>query len=484
MLARMRALLIVLALAGPAWAATAVDPEGITVLHAIDAAGADDLVPFQPGGHSRFYLSGWNRPDQRIAWHVAATTDADYEAMVVIRRRSGGPLRIELAAGDRTSSAVLPDDTAVWQRVRLDGLVTLGPTPRELAVTIRTDDEAMPYEAEVQSLELTSPDVAAASHERALAMRADTAWLRAACFGVMVHWTSESMPLHGDRVPYADAVEAFDVEAFADRMHRTGAGFVVFTTSHVRQFFPAPLAALDRVLPGRTTRRDLVGDLADALGRRGLRLMFYYHLGTSGDEAWLEASGFREADSARFFATWQAIIGEAGERYRERLAGWWFDDGATTYYPRNPPWEALARAAKAGFPGRLVCFNPWELASPTEFQDFFAGEGFHEPQGFGRLLVRGGDGRYPSGVHAGLQATACLVTESDWVHTRRDAPPGTARAQPRWTEAQLRDLLREFAAHGNVPIFNLEITQDGMVSDQTVDLLAAAARHLPDTLDK
>lgn len=211
--------------------------------------------------------------------------------------------------------------------------------------------------------------------------------------------------------------------ACADGIHRTGAGFVVFTTSHVRQFFPSPLAALDRVLPGRTTRRDLVGDLADALGRRGLRLMLYYHLGTSGDEECLKASGFGDTESSRFFANWQAIVGEAGERYRERLAGWWFDDGATTYYSMNPPCEALAWAAKADFPGRLVCFNPWEFASPTEFQDFFAGEGFHEPQGFDRLLVRDGEGRYPSGVHAGLQATACLVTESDCVHTRRDTPP-------------------------------------------------------------
>lgn len=473
MLLDVRPLLLALALASPAIASSPVDPDGITALHAVDATGSDGLVPFQPGGHTRFFLTGWTRPDQRIAWQIAAPAEAGYAASVVLRRRSGGPLRVELTAGDRSIAATLADDSTAWQRLPLDGLLPLGPTPCELALSIRPVDEGRPCEAEVQSVELARPEIVGALHERALDLRADASWLQAARFGVMVHWTSDSMPVHGDRRPYAEAVDAFDVEAFADTMHRTGAGFVVFTTSHVRQFFPAPLAALDHVLPGRTTRRDLVGDLADALGRRGIRLMLYYHLGTAGDPEWLEAAGFRAGDRARFFGTWQAIVREAGERYRERLAGWWFDDGAITYYPMNPPWEALARAAKAGFPGRLVCFNPWELASPTEFQDFFAGEGFHEPQGFGRLLVRGGDGRYPSGVHAGLQATACLVAESEWLHLHRDAPLG----QPRWSEVQLRDLLREFAAHGNVPIFNLEITQDGVVSTETVARLAAAARE-------
>ncbi|MFO1529135.1 MAG: alpha-L-fucosidase [Kiritimatiellia bacterium] len=87
-------------------------------------------------------------------------------------------------------------------------------------------------------------------------------------------------------------MDAFDAEAFAERMARTGAGFVVFTTSHAEQMFPAPLASLDAVLPGRTTRRDLVADLAAALERRGLRLMLYHHLGSSRDPDWLRASGF------------------------------------------------------------------------------------------------------------------------------------------------------------------------------------------------
>ena len=471
----MNPLLLGIALAAPTVAPICVDPNGVTALHAVDARRTAGLEPFQPCDHARFFVSGWTRPDQSASWLVSAPAAADHAARVVLRRRGGGPLEITLACGSHAVRATLEAAAEGWQRLPLAGLLPLGVDPSELTLTVHSNAADRPFTVDVQAVEVFPPDVARALHERAVAFRADTAWLRAARFGVMVHWTSESMPLRGDPLPYANAVEAFDVDAFADRMHRTGAGFVVFTTSHARQFFPAPLAALDRVIPGRTARRDLVADLAAALGRRDVKLMLYYHLGSHADPEWLAASRFRDRDSSRFFDTWQAIVREAGERYGDRLAGWWFDDGAVTYYPRNPPWEDLARAARSGHPGRLVCFNPWELASPTEFQDLCAGEGCRDPRGFGGLLVRDGDGRYPVGVHAGLQSTACLVFESVWVHGRRDTPPGP----PSWTEPEVRRLLGEFAAYRNVPIFNLEITQEGIVSDRSVDVLAVAARETP-----
>jgi hypothetical protein len=58
------------------------------------------------------------------------------------------------------------------------------------------------------------------------------------------------------------------------------------------------------------------------------------------------------------------------------------------------------------------------------------------------------------------------------VHDRRDA----AFHPPRWNVAELTDLLREFAAHGNVPIFNLEIGQGGEVSPEAVEMLRRAGQ--------
>ena len=305
-------------------------------------------------------------------------------------------------------------------------------------------------------------------------MRADPTWFQNARYGIMVHWTKQSMPLHGAPLPYDQAVAAFDVQAFADQVKRTGAGFVLFTTSHGYQYFPAPLASLDKVLPGRTSKRDLVEDLADALGQRNMKLMLYYHLGASGDAQWMQAAGAYETDTSKLFGNWQAIISEAGNRYKDKLAGWWFDDGSTGYYYRSAPWESLDRAAKAGNPQRLVSFNAWELVNPTQFHDFCTGEGCQDPRGFGGVLTPGGDGRYPSGTHAGLQASACLITESDWGHFRRDTP----LPAPRWNSQQLAGMLMGFIACKNVPIFDLEITQAGQLSPTSIEMFEQANRNL------
>jgi hypothetical protein len=445
-----------------------------TVLMAVDAKLADGLVPFQSGGHGKFHVERWQRPDQQASWTITTAEAADHAVQILVRQDGNQELRLDVRAAGKTLTGTLPPGARRWQRIVLPGTLALPRGESTLTLRLSSTAGSEPFNASVHAIELVRPAVRDALHRKALALRADPTWFQQARFGTMVHWTSQSMPLAGDPLPYDQAVAAFDVDAFADQMKQTGAGFVVFTTSHAHQYFPAPLAALDRILPGRTAKRDLVADLAAALGKRGLKLMLYFHPGAADDPAWLAASGFWETDTTRFFTNWQAVIREAGERYGERLAGWWFDDGSTNYYYRSAPWEQLARAAKAGHPGRLTGFNPWELNNPTEFHDFFTGEGFQDPRGHNELLPSGGDGRYPSGTHQGLQASACLIMESDWLHRPKDTPLNP----PKWSAEQLAPLLKDFVARKNVPIFNLEVSQEGRVSPLSLDVLRQASAGL------
>ncbi len=447
----------------------------ISAVLGVDARCSDGLRPFQAGGHGKFYLVGWQRADQQAAWTLQVDEAGDYEAEVLVRRVSGTAPAIRLEAAGTNLTGRIHADESGWHRARLDGKIALPAGAVEMTLRFEPAAGEGGFNVEVHAIELARAGVREELGRRAVAQRADTGWFQRARYGIMVHWTSESMPRHGDRRPYAKAVDDFDAEGFAERMAQTGAGFVVFTTSHAEQVFPAPLAALDAVLPGRTTRRDLVADLAAALERRGLKLMLYHHLGTTRDPDWLRASGFWESDTTRFFQNWRAIIGEAGARYGERLAGWWFDDGSVTFYAHGAPWEELARAARAGNPKRLIGFNPWELNSPTMFQDLYLGEGKHEPAGCGLRLRRGGDGRYPDGPHAGLQGSACLIAGGTWVHTRRNAEPAGVDGTPEALAARIR----AFMEHRNVPIFNLEITQDGWIAPQALETFRAAAALLP-----
>lgn len=451
-----------------------IKPDDYTVLMAVDAKRPPDLKPFQAGSHGKFYVTGWTQPEQACEWEIIVPEEDAYSVNVLLRRQGSEALRVAVRSVKQTVSGLVPASLHGWTRQTLDGLLRLPAGKQRIVLSACASNDTNCFNASVFSIELIRPAVRERLHAAALKLRSDTRWFQECRYGLMCHWTSQSFPRRGERKPYDQAVQDFDVESFARQVQQTGAGLLVFTTSHAQHFFPAPLKSLDHILPGRSARRDLVADLADALGRRGVKLFLYYHLGASSDPAWLKATGFWETDTSRLFDNWTAMISEAGQRYGDRLAGWWFDDGAVSYYYRSTPWERLMIAAKAGHANRVVAFNPWELPSPTAFQDYFCGEGNTDP-GLGGLVAVGGDGRISGGPAQGLQACATLITEQDWVHARQDTDIGS----PRWDVPQLAALLKEFISRKNVPIFNLEIYQEGALSPKSVELFKQAASQLP-----
>ena len=66
----------------------------------------------------------------------------------------------------------------------------------------------------------------------------------------------------------------FDVRVFADAIERTGAAWITFTATHQGFYWPGPSAAIDRIAPGRTAERDLLGEIIKELERRGNRTQF------------------------------------------------------------------------------------------------------------------------------------------------------------------------------------------------------------------
>ncbi|NLH16659.1 MAG: alpha-L-fucosidase [Phycisphaerae bacterium] len=450
-----------------------VRPDDYTVLMAVDAVLSPGLKPFQAGAHGKFHVTGWTQPEQSLTWEVTVPQQDNYAVNVLLCQNDNQPLTLAVSGTGQTFTANLPTTLRGWNRLLLDGTLQLPAGKQRLVLEAQAPVKTTHFNLSILSIELVRPAVRDRLHTAAMKLRADTRWFQACRYGLMCHWTTESFPRRGERKPYAQAVQDFDVEEFADQVQASGAGFLVFTTSHAEHFFPAPLDSLDHILLGRTTRRDLIAELADALDNRGIRLFLYYHLGAISDPAWLKATGFWETDTRRFFDNWAALISEAGRRYGDRLAGWWFDDGTVSYYYRSAPWERLTTSAKAGYSGRLVGFNSWELPCPTEFQDFFCGEGFADP-GVGGLLVVGGDGHFKSGSHQGLQACATLITESGWVHTRKNTDIGP----PRWNTVQMVEMLEQFIARKNVPIFNLEIYQEGKLSLATIELFKQAHEKL------
>ncbi len=454
-------------------------PADTNVLMAADASLKGDLKVQWPDQAARFWVWNWTNDDQSLTWKVRVPQAGKYsvallalncgKVLIDCKLPSPPPVKVELASrlskltytvAYRKASA-----TNEWMRDELPGTLSL--PAGESEITLRALAPAgQPFNLALFSMELVKPDTAKEMSVEAAALRASTQWMVDGKYGLMFTWTAASFPRTGPKRSYEDLVKAFNVNAFADMVANTGAGFIVFATSWSTYYFPAPIQSFEKVAPGHTTQRDLIGELADALNARHIKLMLYYHAGRAEDN-WWSGTHARSMDKDAYFKEWEEQIREIGQRYGDRLAGWWFDDGTTFYYTLQAPWKAMTEATKAGYPGRLVGYNSWILPKATDFQDYACGEGdFPDRLVKDDELPDGGSGIFLGGPQKGLQATMTLTNEGgDWGHITQDKPI----PPPRYTDAQMIDYIRQAMARKAVPVINLEVYDDGSASQQTID---------------
>ena len=444
-----------------------VNPAAVTLLRGDRAELRGGLRYHGPND----YIEGWNSLDGTVSWKVKVLEAGDYEVAVTYSCASGnGGSEYEIVSGNSRVIGKVRETTGWaggWYNFEKE-LVGVLHLPKGFSkIKVRVTKKPKAGEAmRLHSLELipvSAKDAIAAERERARRMRASTEWFVEAKYGVMFHWTAQTQPRYGPQKPYWEAVRDFDVNAFADMVMETGAGYVIFTACHAQQYFPAPIQTLEKILPGRTCQRDLIGEIADALNERGVKLILYYHQGL-GDTPWLKASGFYNKDKTQFYNNVCSLLTEVGERYGKKVAGYWFDD-------RNPlqPFERLYKAAKAGNPDRIIAWNSWIYPKLTEFQEYYAGE-------FGGALVPIPERSYfeEGGPQAGLQPHGLIFLDDPWVHGKPNSPI----APPRFETQELIRYVKECIAKKFVITMNLGIYQDGTVSSETLEQMKALRKSV------
>ncbi len=297
--------------------------------------------------------------------------------------------------------------------------------------------------------------------------------MRQSAFGIGCHWTTWTAPRTGPPLPHGEAIENFDVNAFVRQVRQTGAGHVLFTLNHELHWLPCPNSCTDRLMPGRTSERDLVGEIADALLAAGIKFIGYYHHGCDAptqDAIWQDAAGGHDVDPTRLYANVQDVTTELGERYGKRLSAWWFDAGWALEKRGNTPWDALSKAAKAGNPDRLITFNSGlnRFDPVTECQDYWAGEleGLHHR---------------PSGATApgGLPWYSFMTWQPGggmftWGIPAHGESPSPARADP----DDICAMAKAYRAAGGCVTFNLLCYQDGSIHPVDLHSITSAARIL------
>ena len=300
------------------------------------------------------------------------------------------------------------------------------------------------------------------------------AWLSEAGYGLALHWTTQSLPRRGKRpIQFRKAVERFDVTRLAEQCLEAGAGWLLFTISHAQEHLPFPCETLDRVLPGRTCERDLMGELSAALAPHKIPLIFYNpSIADDSDPEWQRASGWLY-DPASFASLQYDIVAEIGEKYGNRLAGWWIDN---CYDPSIMPhrWHHLhhdvkgyanlydlkqyASALRKGNTKRIVAFNfsgtaGWRSVLGKGIVDYEAGEA--------NSLCRVPTG--PLSGEGGSQWHCFVYMDDFWVHN----VPGEV-APPRYDDEHVISYIKYLRRHGGAFSYGAAPYQDEGIAEATM----------------
>jgi hypothetical protein len=298
--------------------------------------------------------------------------------------------------------------------------------------------------------------------------------MKEAGYGIMVQGGQWAYPATGEKKPWPGFAEDFDAESFVKKVDEMGGKFLLWSATWATYYFPGPIKAIAEVLPDRTSKRDLIGDLIRECKKRDIRFVMYYHLGHDEvpvlkSKGWEEGWDKKDRDLSAWLEREEKIFTEIGKRYGKGLDGIFLDDGCT-WYPAD--FEKLGAALKVGNPDRIICYNPWIAAQFTPFQDFYCGEGFNGEETPWPIE----DGIICSGPQKGLQCWGNFIFDGPGWGVNKpdmkiDAPKG-------WSVDKIAELTRKLEKERYSVAFNLLLYEDGSIGKESYEMLKEAAQKL------
>jgi hypothetical protein len=418
------------------------------------------------------------KDSSKINWNVTAAEEGAYDLFVSCAV-PGSNFQLEVSSGLSSVKSDLKLTDGVYhstengwyfnyEKKRLDGRLQLrrGVNPVTLQISGGEKDAVVHFRCLEVLPESANAEMATAE-ENARAHRASTDWFVKAGYGVMFHWTDYTQPRDGTKTPYAEAVNAFGVNKFASLIEDIGAAYVLFTLNHAHPHCAAPIQSWEAIHPGWTTKRDLVGDIAEALEKRGIRLLLYINSPTLANFGKTGATGLYELtfSEEQFTEIHKNVLTEIGSRYGDKLAGYWFDSWyqSLAAYP-DVPIEDIYRYCKVGNPGRITAFNFWIFPVLTPWQDYWAGELNALQNAFESRYIQRGAG-------TGFQAHGMVSMLESWVHSEAGPIP-----PPQFSAADLIAHVKSNMEHQAVTTINIGIYQDGTIEQSSLEMMRQLRR--------
>lgn len=299
--------------------------------------------------------------------------------------------------------------------------------------------------------------------------RADMSWWSERTYGIFFQWGGWGNAKDGTSKPWPKMIDDFDVERFADMMEEMGAGWVRWSLTWANQQYPGPLKSRDAIARGFTCKRDLVGDLADELDKRNIRLCFYWHRGHSDGKFWKACA----PDHTTFLKNYVRQVKEISLKYGTKIWGFGCDDGRG-YYPA--PYYHLNLAIKAGNPNAVSQFNSWTLPRLHDFQEHYIGEHVANPK-----WPVNENGIFTKGPHKGLLLGGGFLPEGSGWGTKKGStwcnPPKMSPEE--WVE-YLKNIKKN---HGAVDPC-IRMWENGQIVRKTYEMFVHGRRVFRGISDK
>ena len=423
-----------------------------------------------------------NQGDSALSWQVEIPEKDDYELYLVANvRAEGNGTKLYLKTNNKEYEFSLTPTTGPFQggenflvkepknfeRVKLSGLISLEAGLQKITIaTSGIEKEGVLFDfRSAELLPVSKKEAIAEEEAKAKNARASVDWLVKTGYGLMFHWTSQSVQPDGSIKKFEDAVNDFDVEKFANMVEETGAGYVLFTIGHAESYCPAPIKSWERIHPGHSTKRDLIEEIANALNKKGVRLLCYLN----GPLAFKFPKNIQSTDQENqaFVSNFTDILTEMGNRYQDKIAGYWFDSWYRIFvdFP-EVPFEDFYKATKIGNKDRIICLNPWIYPDVTPWQDYWSGE-VQDPIGLPE------NGFMKNGPSPNLPYQALLTMEKHlWVQQEAEI------AAPKFTSDQLSNYIKGCMENGGAVTINLAIYQDGTVGKKALQVMKEVKENI------
>lgn len=398
-----------------------------------------------------------------LTWKIHVSSSGLYQVKICYGAKAGDAVnKIEISSYPKTISLPVRSTTGVWgdgsfEEILIENTLSLKKGSQEIIMKAPPFQEPIEFR-NIELIPLKAKSSIDADRIRAHNARAKSDWLAKAGYGLMFHWTSQSVDHEGKKKPYKEAVEEFDLNTFVNMVEETGARYVLFTVGHAEPYCPAPIKAWEKYHPDHTTKRDLIMEMANMLNDKKIKLMCYFPTHVIGK--------YPKVSEQEFTRINKDILKEFGQRYGDKVAGYWFDGWYQCFeeYPAVS-FEDFFKACKEGNPDRIIALNSWIYPGVTEWQEYWAGEAASPVLPPVKGTVERGPGK-------GLRYQALIIMEPYWVQEKMEMP------HPRFNDEELSNYIRKCNEEGGSVTINLGIYQNGKIGDKALAVMKKVKSRL------